>query len=165
MTDITAIDLEALNLKNLQNLAKEYKVKSWWTMKKATLVEALTFIKEEEKWENHATEADVEEKIQKAAKELGIELDPQDEKPSEDKTPHKKVEKSKKVPKVEKNEESLVTIKELASEFKMKSAKARRILRGIQVERPYGSNRWEWDKVEHREILEQVRKALGGESK
>ena len=42
MTNLTNIDLSTLNLKSLQALAKEFKVKSWWTMKKANLITELT---------------------------------------------------------------------------------------------------------------------------
>ena len=66
------IDLTALNAENLKKLAKEAKVSGWWTMKKAELLEALTLLQEEQKEEEHLTDLDKEEAIEKAAKELGI---------------------------------------------------------------------------------------------
>ena len=53
MTNLTTIDLTTLNLKNLQALAKDLKIKSWWTMKKADLLIAL----EEEKLNQEDDEA------------------------------------------------------------------------------------------------------------
>lgn len=147
MTTFINLDLTTMNLKELQNLAKELKVHSWWTMKKAELLEALTLLQEEQKEEEHLTDLDKEEAIEKAAKELGI------SKPS------------KKTPKVEKNEENLVTLKELASEFKMKGTKARRLLRNETAARPFGGNRWEWDKDIHKEELEVARSILKAHTK
>ena len=147
MTTFINLDLTTMNLKELQNLAKELKVHSWWTMKKAELLEALTLLQEEQKEEEHLTDLDKEEAIEKAAKELGISKS------------------SKKTPKVEKNEENLVTLKELASEFKMKGTKARRLLRNETAARPFGGNRWEWDKDIHKEELEIARSILKAHTK
>ena len=147
MTTFINLDLTTMNLKELQNLAKELKVHSWWTMKKAELLEALTLLQEEQKEEEHLTDLDKEEAIEKAAKELGISKS------------------SKKTPKVEKNEENLVTLKELASEFKMKGTKARRLLRNETAARPFGGNRWEWDKDIHKEELEVARSILKAHTK
>ena len=147
MTTFINLDLTTMNLKELQNLAKELKVHSWWTMKKAELLEALTLLQEEQKEEEHLTDLDKEEAIEKAAKELGISKS------------------SKKAPKVEKNEENLVTLKELASEFKMKGTKARRLLRNETAARPFGGNRWEWDKDIHKEELEVARSILKAHTK
>lgn len=160
MTDLINTNLETLNLKNLQTLAKEFKVKSWWTLKKADLMEALTLIQNEEKEETHTTDADVQEMIKKAAKELGIQLDPQ-----ETQTPKKKAPKKAKTTKVEKNEENLVTLKELAAEFHMKGTKARRLLRNETAARPFGGNRWEWDKDLHKAELELARSILKAHTK
>ena len=147
MTTFINLDLTTMNLKELQNLAKELKVHSWWTMKKAELLEALTLLQEEQKEEEHLTDLDKEEAIEKAAKELGISKS------------------SKKTPKVEKNEGNLVTLKELASEFKMKGTKARRLLRNETAARPFGGNRWEWDKDIHKEELEVARSILKAHTK
>lgn len=147
MTTFINLDLTTMNLKELQNLAKELKIHSWWTMKKAELLEALTLLQEEQKEEEHLTDLDKEEAIEKAAKELGISKS------------------SKKTPKVEKNEENLVTLKELASEFKMKGTKARRLLRNETAARPFGGNRWEWDKDIHKEELEVARSILKAHTK
>lgn len=152
MTTFINLDLTTMNLKELQNLAKELKVHSWWTMKKAELLETLTLLQEEQKEEEHLTDLDKEEAIEKAAKELGIE-NPTIET------------KAKKVKKVEKNEENLVTLKELASEFKMKGTKARRLLRNETAARPFGGNRWEWDKDIHKEELKVARSILKAHTK
>ena len=73
--------------------------------------------------------------------------------------------KKTKTPKVEKNEENLVTLKELASEFHMKGAKARRLLRNETAARPFGGNRWEWDKDLHQKELELARSILKAHTK
>lgn len=140
MTNLKDITLENLNLKNLQTLAKEFQVKSWWTMKKADLVIELEAYKIQQL---KAPETDEKEaKKEKAPKA-----------------------KKEKAPKVEKNEENLVTIKELASEFKMKATKARRLLRNETAARPFGGNRWEWDKDLHFKELETAREILKAHTK
>lgn len=160
MTNLTNIDLSTLTAENLKKLAKEYKVKNWWLLKKTELLEALTLIQEEAKEETHTTEEDIEELVEKAAKELGIELETREE--PKQKTPKAKKEKT---PKVEKNEENLVTLKELAAEFKMKGTKARRLLRNETAARPFGGNRWEWDKDLHKAELELARSILKAHTK
>lgn len=163
MTNLTNIDLSTLNLKDLQTLAKEFKVKSWWTMKKADLIAELTIRAEEQKaeqeMEDHTTKEDIEELVEKALKELETEDQTQEK---ETKTPKAKTSKA---PKVEKNEENLVTLKELAAEFKMKGTKARRLLRNETAARPFGGNRWEWDKDLHKAELELARSILKAHTK
>lgn len=163
MTNLTNIDLSTLNLKDLQTLAKEFKVKSWWTMKKADLIAELTIRAEEQKaeqeMEDHTTKEDIEELVEKALKELETEDQTQEK---ETKTPKAKTPKA---PKVEKNEENLVTLKELAAEFKMKGTKARRLLRNETAARPFGGNRWEWDKDLHKAELELARSILKAHTK
>ena len=139
MTNLTNINLETLNLKNLQTLAKEFQVKSWWNMKKADLIISL---------EGCRT-------LQLKAQETM--------KSKENQTP--KTPKTPKAPKVEKNEENLVTLKELASEFHMKGTKARRLLRNETAARPFGGNRWEWDKDLHKAELELARSILKAHTK
>lgn len=139
MTNLNNINLETLNLKNLQTLAKEFQVKSWWNMKKADLIISL---------EGCRT-------LQLKAQETAGGKENQTSK-----TP-----KASKAPKVEKNEENLVTLKELASEFHMKGAKARRLLRNETAARPFGGNRWEWDKDLHQKELELARSILKAHTK
>lgn len=142
MTNLININLETLTASELKNLAKEFKVKNWWTMKKADLITELTNIQ--------LTQED-EAAIQKANEEYQKEL--------------KEKAKETKTPKVEKNEENLVTLKELASEFHMKGAKARRLLRNETAARPFGGNRWEWDKDLHQKELELARSILKAHTK
>lgn len=139
MTNLNNINLETLNLKNLQTLAKEFQVKSWWNMKKADLIISL---------EGCRT-------LQLKAQETM--------EGKENQTP--KTPKASKAPKVEKNEKNLVTLKELASEFHMKGAKARRLLRNETAARPFGGNRWEWDKDLHQKELELARSILKAHTK
>lgn len=146
MTIITNIDLTTLNLKSLQSLAKEFKVKSWWTLKKADLITELSSIQE--------TYKKAEESFQGAEEEA---------QKKEESTKSKA--KKTKTPKVEKNEENLVTLKELAAEFHMKGTKARRLLRDAAISRPYGGNRWEWDKNLHVDELNMAREYLGAHTK
>lgn len=153
MTNLTNINLETLNLKNLQALAREFKVKNWWNLKKADLITELTNIK-----------LDLEDKaaVQKATEEYQEEL--KETESPKTKTTEKKT-KTTKAPKVEKNEENLVTIKELAAEFHMKGTKARRLLRNETAARPFGGNRWEWDKDLHKAELELARSILKAHTK
>ena len=149
MTNLTNINLETLTATELKTLAKEFKVKNWWNLKKADLITEMTNIK-----------LDLEDKtdVQKATKEYQEELketEPQETEPTEKKAP-----KKTKTTKVEKNEENLVTIKELAAEFHMKGTKARRLLRDAAISRPYGGNRWEWDKDLHIDELNMAREYL-----
>lgn len=146
MTIITNIDLTTLNLKSLQSLAKEFKVKSWWTLKKADLISELSSIQE--------TYKKAEESFQGAEEEAQ----------KKEESPKSKAKKTK-TPKVEKNEENLVTLKELASEFHMKGTKARRLLRNETAARPFGGNRWEWDKDLHKAELELARSILKAHTK
>lgn len=157
MTNLTTIDLTTLNLKNLQALAKDLKIKSWWTMKKADLLIAL----EEEKLNQGDDEA-----VRKANEEYQKELLEKDQK-TEDSFNKGKEPKSKKSrrPKGEKDQDNLVTIKELAAEFGMKGTKARRLLRNETAARPYGGNRWEWDCELHKEALEAARSILKAHTK
>lgn len=146
MTIITNIDLTTLNLKSLQSLAKEFKVKSWWTLKKADLISELSSIQE--------TYKKAEESFQGAEGEAQ----------KKEESPKSKAKKTK-TPKVEKNEENLVTLKELAAEFHMKGTKARRLLRNETAARPFGGNRWEWDKDLHKAELELARSILKAHTK
>ena len=66
---------------------------------------------------------------------------------------------------MEKDEENLVTLKELAAEFHMKGTKARRLLRNETAARPFGGNRWEWDKDLHKAELELARSILKAHTK
>lgn len=151
MTNLTTIDLPTMNLKSLQNLAKEFHIKNWWNLKKADLITELTNIK-----------LDLEDQaaVQRATEEYQKELkkaESQETKPTEKKSP--------KAHKVEKNEENLVTLKELAAEFHMKGTKARRLLRNETAARPFGGNRWEWDKDLHKAELELARSILKAHTK
>ena len=154
MTNLTNINLETLTAAELKTLAKEFKVKNWWNLKKADLITELTNIK-----------LDLEDKaaVQKATEEYQEELkenESQETQPTEKKTP-----KKTKAPKVEKDEENLVTLKELAAEFHMKGTKARRLLRDADISRPYGGNRWEWDKNLHIDELNMAREYLKAHTK
>ena len=154
MTNLTNINLETLTAAELKTLAKEFKVKNWWNLEKADLITELTNIK-----------LDLEDRaaVQKATEEYQEELkktESQETQPSEKKTP-----KKAKAPKVEKDEENLVTLKELAAEFHMKGTKARRLLRDAAISRPYGGNRWEWDKNLHIDELNMAREYLKAHTK
>lgn len=149
-------ELKTLNLKDLQTVAKEAKVKNWWTMKKADLLQVV---------------ADTCSTIQKNPKETEV---PWEETNGEVKGETKEeVKETQKAPakkkakaaRVEKNEENLVTLKELAAEFGMKGTKARRLLRDAAISRPYGGNRWEWDKNLHIDELNMAREYLKAHTK
>lgn len=149
-------ELKTLTAADLKTLAKELKVKNWWNLKKADLITELTNIK-----------LDLGDKaaVQKANEEYQEELKKTktQETKEEVKEGVKETQKTptKKKVKVEKNEENLVTLKELAAEFHMKGTKARRLLRDAAISRPYGGNRWEWDKNLHVDELNMAREYLG----
>lgn len=177
MTTFINLDLTTMNLKELQNLAKELRVHSWWTMKKAELLGALTLLQEEQKESSLADDEEychycgTRKKKGFLCPECGrdwetLKNSENSTQSPETKPTEKKVsKKSPKAPKVEKNEENLVTLKELASEFKMKGTKARRLLRNETAARPFGGNRWEWDKDIHKEELEVARSILKAHTK
>lgn len=50
--------------------------------------------------------------------------------------------------------EDLIGIVEIANKYFMTPKKARRILRKLEIERPY--KRWEWSRKDHKEIIELV---------
>lgn len=134
MTDLTIIDLSTLNLKSLQNLAKEFHIKNWWTKKKADLITELTTIK-------------LDQEDQAAVKKANEDY-------------QKELKKSKKTSTKASQTENLVTLKDLAAEFHMTGMKARRLLRNAAISRPYGGNRWEWDSNLHTDELEMAREYL-----
>lgn len=144
MTIITNIDLTTLNLKSLQSLAKEFKVKSWWTLKKADLISELSSVQEIYK--------KAEESCQGAAEEA---------QKKEESIKSKAKKTSTKAP----QSENLVTLKDLAAEFHMTGMKARRLLRNAAISRPYGGNRWEWDSNLHTDELEMAREYLKAHTK
>lgn len=154
MTNLTTINLTTLKSTELKELAKEFKVKNWWLLNKNNLINALVEIK-----------LDLEDKaaVQKATEEYQEELKKTES--QETKTTEKKTPKAPKAPKVEKNEENLITLKELAAEFHMKGTKARRLLRNETAARPFGGNRWEWDKDLHKAELELARSILKAHTK
>lgn len=149
MTSLTNINLETLTAAELKTLAKEFKMKNWWNLKKTDLITELTNIK-----------LDLEDK---AAEEYQEEL--KETESQEAQTTEKKTTKKTKANRVEKNEENLVTLKELAAEFHMKGTKARRLLRNETAARPFGGNRWEWDKDLHKAELELARSILKAHTK
>lgn len=132
---MTKNNYEAMTATELKNQAKERKVKNWWNLKKAELVEALSTL-------------DKVEEAEKATKEVETE-------PNGEKTPKKDP-----AEKVEKKGENIITLKEIAMEYGIKGSKARRLLREADIERPY--KRWEWDQEEHHSIVTEVKAILGG---
>lgn len=134
MTTITTIDLTTLNAASLKTLARDMKVKNWWKLNKEALLTALT---------------EVQEKYRQAEKSFaGAEAEAK-----------KATKKAKKTPKTEEELENLVTVKELAIEFGMKSTKARRLLRhAFGLASDTAKTRWEWEKGS--EELEKVRSIL-----
>lgn len=141
-------ELKTLNLKDLQAVAKEVKVKNWWTMKKADLLQVV---------------ADTCFTIQENLKKAEASCKGANEEAK--KTQKAQAKKKAKAAKVEKDEENLVTLKELAAEFGMKGTKARRLLRDAAISRPYGGNRWEWDKALHIDELNMAREYLKAHTK
>lgn len=128
-------DLNTMKAVEIKELAKELKVKNWWTMKKADLIAAIQQIQQpqEEKVEEVQQPAEPEEK----AEQTKITLDLTDVK-----EPEKKDE-----PKAEpKTREGKFTLKMILEELNMNGKKARRILRNKEVVKP--GKQWEWDNEE-----------------
>lgn len=148
-------ELKTLTAADLKTLAKELKVKNWWNLKKADLITELTNIK-----------LDLEDQaaVQKANEEYQEELKKAETQEAK-KTQKAQAKKKAKAVKVKKDEENLVTLKELAAEFGMKGTKARRLLRDAAISRPYGGNRWEWDKNLHIDELNMAREYLKAHTK
>lgn len=157
MTNLININLTTLKSTELKELAKEFKVKNWWLLNKASLINALVEIK---------LDQEDQEAIKRANEEYQRELREKD-KEAEDTFNKKKASKVRRprAPKVEKDQDNLVTLKDLAAEFGMKGTKARRLLRNETAARPYGGNRWEWDKKLHKESLEAARSILKAHTK
>lgn len=157
MTNLININLTTLKSTELKELAKEFKVKNWWLLNKASLINALVEIK---------LDQEDQEAVKRANEEYQRELREKD-KEAEDTFNEKKASKVRKprVPKVEKDQDNLVTLKDLAAEFGIKGTKARRLLRNETAARPYGGNRWEWDKNLHKEELEAARSILKAHTK
>ena len=133
---MTNNNYEAMTATELKDQAKERKVKNWWNLKKAELVEALSTL-------------DKVEEAEKATKEAETELNGE-----------KTLTKKDPAEGIEKEGENIITLKELAMEYGIKGSKARRLLREANIERPY--KRWEWDQEEHHNIITQVKVILGG---
>ena len=128
--------LKNLKVIELKEMAKEAKVPNWWTLKKSDLINAL------EKEEKEIEEIGEKEKIEK-------------EKIEKEKIEKEKIEKETKEKETkEKEEEDLITLKEIIAKLGIKGTKARRILRGSNIERPY--KRWEWSTTKHSDIIKEV---------
>lgn len=132
MTNLINIELTTLKSTELKALAKEFHIKNWWLLNKNNLVSELIEIK-------------MEQVKQEESKKAG-----------ESKRESKKTETKTE----DKNQENLITLKDLADEFNMRGGKVRRILRNAAISRPYGGNRWEWDKELHQEELKAAREFL-----
>lgn len=133
---INTTKYEAMTAQELKDLAKAQKVKNWWTLKKAELIEALAAMEAVE---------EVAEKVKSSTEKKGAKKE----------APAKK---EKKEPKPD--SENIITLKELAVSHGVKGSKARRLLREAGIERPF--KRWEWDQDEHHDIITQVVTLLGG---
>lgn len=103
-----------MTAQELKNQAKERKVKNWWTLKKAELIEALTALDKIEEAEEAAKKAEAQKEAPKKTK---------------------KAEK--------KDPENIITLKELALTYGIKGSKARRLLREANIERPYKRWEWD----------------------
>lgn len=151
-------ELKTLTSADLKTLAKELKVKNWWNLKKADLITELTNIKLD--LEDKAAVQKANEEYQEELKKTETQETREEVKEEAKKTQKAQAKKKTKASKVEKDEENLVTLKELAAEFGMKGTKARRLLRDAAISRPYGGNRWEWDKNLHIDELNMAREYL-----
>lgn len=132
MTNLINIELTTLKSTELKALAKEFHIKNWWLLNKTNLVSELTEIKQEQ---------EDQEAVKRANEEFNKGLKGESKKE-------------------DKNQENLITLKDLADEFNMRGGKVRRLLRNAAISRPYGGNRWEWDKELHWEELKAAREFL-----
>lgn len=152
--DNKMMDMDKLTVKQLQAMAKEIKVKNWWTMNKPALIEALT--KKDDKKETPKGEK-VEKPIVKQP-----EIKEDEVKPTENNEGTEKDDKRTSTKGM--NKEGITTLQDILDDIKketkteIKGMKARRILRNSDVERPF--KKWEWDTNKHKKIIEQVKKLL-----
>lgn len=106
-------DYTNMTAQELKDQAKVRKIKNWWTLKKAELIEALTALDKVE---------EVEAEAKKGA----------------EKEAPKKTKKAEK-----KDPDNIITLKELALTYGIKGSKARRLLREANIERPYKRWEWD----------------------
>lgn len=107
-------DYTNMTAQELKDQAKARKIKNWWTLKKAELIEALTALDKIEEAEEAAKKAEAQKEAPKKTK---------------------KAEK--------KDPENIITLKELALTYGIKGSKARRLLREANIERPYKRWEWD----------------------
>ena len=107
---------ETMTAQELKTVAKEKKVKNWWNLKKAELVEALKVLEKVEEVEKEVSGKPAPKKPSKKAKEEKVDSD------------------------------NLITLKELAMDLDIKGSKARRLLREAGIERPFKRWEWDQEK-------------------
>ncbi len=137
-------NLNNLKVTELKEMAKELKIKNWWTLKKADLIQAINW--EQGILTKHTVEGtesiDTTEEVEVIditdTEEISL---PQEEEPQG-----------------EVNGEDIITLKEIILELGIKGTKARRILRNSDIQRPY--KRWEWSTELHQEIIDEVYELL-----
>lgn len=142
------INLNNLKVTELKEMAKELKIKNWWTLKKADLIQAIN-------WEQGILTKHTVEGIETVDTTEEIEvIDITDT----EETPIPQVLQEEPQAQEEADEEDIITLKEIIAKLGIKGTKARRILRGSDIERPY--KRWEWNTTKHQEIIEEVYELL-----
>jgi len=137
-------NLNNLKVTELKEMAKELKIKNWWTLKKADLIQAINW--KQGILTKHTIEGT--ELVDTTEEEVEV-IDITDTEETPISQEELKAKKSK-----EEADENIITLKEIISDLEIKGTKARRILRNSDIERPY--KRWEWDKNKHEEIIKQV---------
>ena len=145
-------NLNNLKVTELKEMAKELKIKNWWTLKKADLIQAINW--EQGILTKHTVEGT--ETIDTTEEVEVIDITDTEETPIPQEEP--KAEEPQGEPQEEADEKDIITLKEIILELGVKGTKARRILRNSDIQRPY--KRWEWSTELHQDIIDEVYELL-----
>ena len=135
-------NLNNLKVTELKEMAKELKIKNWWTLKKADLIQAINW--EQGILTKHTVEGT--ESIDTTVEVIDI-TDTEEIPLPQGEEPQGGV-----------DGEDIITLKEIILELGIKGTKARRILRNSDIQRPY--KRWEWSTELHQGIIDEVYELL-----
>ena len=135
-------NLNNLKVTELREMAKELKIKNWWTLKKADLIQAINW--EQGILTKHTVEGT--ESIDTTVEVIDI-TDTEEIPLPQGEEPQGGV-----------DGEDIITLKEIILELGIKGTKARRILRNSDIQRPY--KRWEWSTELHQGIIDEVYELL-----
>lgn len=146
--------MELSNMKSveLKEMAKNLKVKNWWNLNKATLIEEITKMQESQKEQPEVEEIPKEEN---KVEENRVESQLGETEENDDRKSTRGMDK-----------EGITTLQDIINEVQketgksIRGMKARRVLRKSDIERPF--KKWEWDNKEHANLIKKVKEILMG---